>query len=91
MLNYATLGDLLLRRYVTDFIGRTQQLSAPVYMTLAEDTNFRPTGAGVYFAVEIGGNESGGGWRGRDDNSLPTPSHELVKQATVYPKKLMIH
>ena len=51
METYSTLGDLLLRRYVTDFIGRTQQLSAPVYMSLRENTNFRPSGAGVYFAL----------------------------------------
>lgn len=59
-------------------------------MRLAEDTNFRPTGAGVYFAVEIDGNESGGGWRGRDDNTLPTAGHERVKQAHVFPKKYCV-
>lgn len=87
METFATLGDLLLRRYVTDFIAKMQQLSAPVHTRLRENTNFRPSGAGAFFAVEIDGNESGGGWRARDDNSLPAAGNERTKQAQVLPKK----
>jgi hypothetical protein len=64
-----------------------QQLSAPVHSRLRENTNFRPSGAGAFFAVEIEGNESGGGWRARDDNRLPSAGNERVLQAQVLPKK----
>lgn len=87
METYSTLGDLLMRRYVRGFIARTQQLSAPVYSQLRETSDFKPSGAGVYFAVEIDGNESGGGWRAREDNILPVASNERVKQAQIFPKK----
>lgn len=55
METFQTLGDILLRRYVTDHISRTQQLSSPVHSRLRENTNFRPSGAGAFFAVEIDG------------------------------------
>lgn len=87
METYSTLGDLLMRRYARGFIARTQQLSAPVYSQLRENSDFKPSGAGVYFAVEIDGNESGGGWRAREDNVLPVASNERVKQAQIFPKK----
>ena len=47
METFSTLGDLLLRRYVTDYIGQMQQLSAPVYSQLNVNTNFTPSGAGA--------------------------------------------
>ena len=78
---------MLLRRYVVDFIAQMQQLSAPIYTQLRENTKFVPSGDGAYFPVRIDGNEAGGGWRGTDDNTLPTPSNERVKQARVRPKK----
>jgi len=87
MLTFATLGDMLLRRYVKDYIAQAQQLSMPIYSMLREDSNFQPSGDGAYFAVRIQGNESGGGWRGTDDNSLPASSNELIKQHRVRPKK----
>jgi hypothetical protein len=87
METFSTLGEMLLRRYVTDFIGPMQQLSAPVHSRLKENKNFTPSGDGAYFAVRIAGNESGGGWRGADDNSLPAAGNEQVKQARVRPKK----
>lgn len=87
METFSTLGEMLLRRYVTDFIGPMQQLSAPVHSRLKENKNFTPSGDGAYFAVRIAGNESGGGWRGADDNSLPSAGNEQVKQARVRPKK----
>lgn len=87
METYSTLGDLLMRRFVRGFIARSQQLSAPVYSQLRENAEFKPSGAGVYFAVEIDGNESGGGWRAREDNVLPVASNERVKQAQIFPKK----
>jgi hypothetical protein len=87
MVTFQTLGDMLLRRYVVDFIGQMQQLSAPVHSRLKENTRFQPSGEGAYFAVRIAGNESGGGWRGKDDNTLPAAGNEQIKQAKVEPKK----
>jgi hypothetical protein len=78
---------MLLRRYVVDFIGQMQQLSAPVYSRLKENTRFIPSGEGAFFAVRIDGNESGGGWRAKDDNTLPSAGNERIKQAKVEPKK----
>ena len=51
-------GDMLLRRYVVDYISTAQQLSSPIYSRLKEDTRFVPTGDGAYFAIRIDGNES---------------------------------
>lgn len=87
MLTFATLGDMLLRRYVRDYIAQAQQLSMPIYSMLREDSNFTPSGDGAFFPIRIQGNESGGGWRGTDDNSLPASSNELIKQHRVRPKK----
>ena len=87
METFATLGDMLLRRYIVDFIGQMQQLSAPIYSKLKVNSRFTPSGDGAYFAVRIDGNEAGGGWRGTDDNTLPSASNERVKQARVRPKK----
>lgn len=87
MQTFATLGDMLLRRYVVDFIGQMQQLSTPIYSMLKEDSRFTPSGDGAYFAVRLDGNESGGGWRGTDDNSLPSAGNERIKQHRVRPKK----
>ena len=67
METFATLGDMLLRRYVTDYIGTMQQLSAPIYSRLKVNSRFTPSGDGAYFSVRVDGNESGGGWRGTDD------------------------
>ena len=87
METFATLGDMLLRRYVVDFIAQMQQLSAPIYTQLRENTRFVPSGDGAYFPVRIDGNESGGGWRATDDNVLPSAGNERIKQARVRPKK----
>jgi len=87
METFATLGDMLLRRYVVDFIAQMQQLSAPVYSKLKTNSRFTPSGDGAYFAVRIDGNEAGGGWRATDDNSVPAGANERVKQARVRPKK----
>lgn len=87
METFATLGDMLLRRYVVDFIAQMQQLSAPVHSRLKENTRFIPSGEGAFFAVRIAGNEAGGGWRAKDDNTLPSASNEQIKQAKVEPKK----
>ena len=87
METFATLGDMLLRRYIVDFIGQMQQLSAPIYSKLKVNSRFTPSGDGAYFAVRIDGNEAGGGWRGTDDNTLPSASNERVRQARVRPKK----
>jgi len=87
MITFNTLGDMLLRRYIVDFIAQMQQLSAPIYTLLREDTNFEPAGDGAYFAVRIQGNEAGGAWRATDDNVLPTAANEQIKQARVRPKK----
>jgi len=84
---FATLGDMLLRRYVVDFIAQMQQLSTPIYSMLKENSRFTPSGDGAFFPVRIDGNESGGGWRSSDDNSLPTAGNERIKQARVRPKK----
>ena len=49
MKDFNTLGDLLLRRYVTDFVSNMQNLAAPLFTmyggmvswnTVAEDTDF---------------------------------------------------
>jgi hypothetical protein len=87
MITFNTLGDMLLRRYIVDFIAQMQNLSAPIYTQLRENSNFTPSGDGAYFGVRIAGNEAGGGWRATDDNVLPTASNENVKQARVRPKK----
>ena len=87
MVTFNTLGDMLLRRYIVDFIATMQNLSAPIYTQLRENSNFIPAGDGAYFAVRIAGNEAGGGWRATDDNVLPTAGNEQVKQARVRPKK----
>lgn len=87
METFATLGDMLLRRYVVDFIAQMQQLSTPIYSMLRENTRFTPSGDGAFFPVRIDGNESGGGWRATDDNSLPSAGNERIKQARVRPKK----
>src|SRR5271166_1699739 len=87
MQTFATLGDMLLRRYVVDFIAQMQQLSAPIYSRLKENSRFIPSGDGAYFPVRVDGNESGGGWRQTDDNSLPSAGNERIKQARVRPKK----
>ena len=87
MITFNTLGDMLLRRYIVDFIAQMQNLSAPIYTQLRENSNFTPSGDGAYFAVRIQGNEAGGGWRATDDNVLPTASNEQIKQARVRPKK----
>jgi hypothetical protein len=87
METFATLGDMLLRRYVVDFIAQMQQLSTPIYSMLQENTKFVPSGDGAFFPVRIDGNEVGGGWRALDDNRLPTGGNERIKQARVRPKK----
>ncbi len=87
METFATLGDMLLRRYVVDFIAQMQQLSTPIYSMLKENSRFTPSGEGAFFPVRIDGNESGGGWRATDDNSLPSAGNERIKQARVRPKK----
>ena len=87
MITFNTLGDMLLRRYIVDFIAQMQNLSAPIYTQLRENTQFTPSGDGAYFGVRIQGNEAGGGWRATDDNVLPTASNEQIKQARVRPKK----
>ena len=84
---FTTLGDMLLRRYVVDFIAQAQQLSAPIYSRLRENTRFIPSGDGAYFPIRLDGNESGGGWRGTDDNRLPPAGNERIKQHRVRPKK----
>jgi len=84
---YSTLGDMLKRRYMDDFIAEHQQLSAPLYSQLRVNTNFTPSGAGVFFPLRIDGNESGGGWRAADDNTLPIGGNERIKQAQVHAKK----
>jgi len=87
MLNFATLGDLLKRRYVSGYVEQAQNLSMPIYSMLRTDSNYTPSGDGAFFAVNIQGNEVGGGWRGTDDNSLPAAGNEQVKQFRVRPKK----
>lgn len=87
METFATLGDMLLRRYVVDFIAQAQQLSAPIYSMLKENSRFTPSGDGAYFPIRIAGNEAGGAWRGTDDNRLPGASNENIKQHRVRPKK----
>jgi hypothetical protein len=87
METFATLGDMLLRRYVVDYIAQAQQLSAPIYSRLKENTRFQPSGDGAYFPIRISGNEAGGGWRGTDDNRLPAAGNEQIKQHRVRPKK----
>lgn len=87
MVTFATLGDMLLRRYIVDFIAQAQQLSAPIYSMLKENPRFTPSGDGAYFPIRIDGNESGGGWRGTDDNRLPSSGNERIKQHRVRPKK----
>lgn len=87
METFATLGDMLLRRYVVDYIAQAQQLSAPIYSRLKENTRFIPSGDGAYFPIRIDGNESGGGWRATDDNRLPAAGNERIKQHRVRPKK----
>ena len=87
METFATLGDMLLRRYVVDFIAQMQQLSTPIYSMLKENSKFQPSGDGAYFPVRLDGNESGGAWRGTDDNSIPSAGNERIKQARVRPKK----
>ena len=89
MLTFSTLGDLLLRRYVKDMVAQAQQLSMPIYSQLKEDSRFEATGDGVYFGINIQGNESGGAWRATDDNSLPASTNERVKQHRVRPKKYL--
>jgi hypothetical protein len=56
VLTFATLGDMLLRRYVRDYIAQAQQLSMPIYSMLREDSNFQPSGDGAYFPIRIQGN-----------------------------------
>lgn len=87
MTNFSTLGDMVLRRYVTDFIAQAQNLSAPLFSRLPVDSAFTPTGDGAFFSIRLDGNESGGGWRGTDDNSLPVAGNERVKQHRIRPKK----
>ena len=87
METFATLGDMLLRRYVVDYIGQAQQLSAPIYSRLKENTRFIPSGDGAYFPIRIDGNETGGGFRGTDDNRLPAAGNERIRQHRVRPKK----
>jgi hypothetical protein len=87
MITFATLGDMLKRRYVDDFIAQMQNLSAPIYSRLRENARFIPSGEGAYFAIRVDGNESGSGWRAPDDNALPTAGNERIKQARVRPKK----
>lgn len=55
MNTFATLGDLLLRRYIVDFIANMQQLSAPIYSRLRENSRFVPSGDGAFFPVRIDG------------------------------------
>ena len=78
---------MLLRRYVRDYIAQAQQLSMPIYSMLREDSNFTPSGDGAFFPIRISGNESGGGWRGTDDNSLPASSNEVLKGRTTADRK----
>jgi len=86
MLTFATLNDMLLRRYVTDYIADAQNLAMPIYSQLEVDNNFSGTGDGVHWAINIDGNEVGGAWRGTDDNSLPSAGNERVKQHRVRPE-----
>ncbi len=57
-----------------------------MHSRLKENTRFIPSGDGAYFAVRIDGNESGGGWRATDDNTLPAAGNERIKQARVRPE-----
>jgi hypothetical protein len=56
METFATLGDMLLRRYVVDFIAQMQQLSAPIYTRLRENTRFVPSGDGAWKWAPSGSN-----------------------------------
>lgn len=47
MFNFATAGDLLLRKYVTDYVAQAQNLQMPIYSMLREDNRFAGTGDGV--------------------------------------------
>jgi hypothetical protein len=87
METFATLGDMLLRRYVVDYIAQAQQLSAPIYSRLKENTRFIPSGDGAYFPIRIAGNEAGGRFAATDDNRLPAGGNEQIKQHRVRPKK----
>jgi len=69
---------MLLRRYVTDYIAQAQQLSAPIYSMLKESSKIDPSGDGAFFAIRIDGNEAGIGWRGTDDNRLPSAGNERI-------------
>lgn len=55
---YQTLGDLVKRRYVGDYIVQAQNLSAPIWSMIKENRNFPLDGDGAYFPVVIDGNES---------------------------------
>lgn len=55
---FATLGDLLMRRYVTDYISQAQNLSAPIWSRIKQSSTITPSGDGSYFAVKIDGNEA---------------------------------
>lgn len=87
MITFQTLNDMLMRRYVTDYIAEAQNLSMPIYSMLEVDNKFVPSGDGAYFPIRIQGNEVGGAWRGTDDNSLPGAGNEQIKQHRVRPKK----
>jgi len=55
MNTFSTLGDMLLRRYIVDFIAQMQNLSAPIYSRLKENSRFIPSGEGAFFAIRVDG------------------------------------
>lgn len=87
METFTTLGDMLLRRYVVDYIGQAQNLAAPIWSRVPENSNFIPSGQGAYFPIRLDGNETGGAWRAIDDNQLPSAGNEQIIQAKVVPTK----
>lgn len=83
MIATTTLGDLLKRVYDPATVEEAQNLEVPVLGMIGEGTDYRVGGDGLYFAVDMSGDE-GFGYIA-EQAAIPAAQNEQVKQAKVSP------
>ena len=84
-LTQTTLGEMLKRLYDSRMVETLQNLSSPLHDYIKRAPDGQVGGSGLFFAVNVGGDDSGYGFHA-EDAALPTATNEVVKQATLTPK-----
>lgn len=83
MVDTTTLGDLLKRVYDPAAVEEAQNLEVPVLGYIGEGSDYRVGGDGLYFAVDMSGDEGYGYIP--EQGAIPASQNEQVKQAKVSP------